>query len=314
MRFDYFSESPYRRINLPADPTQVTMKLTTKRKLQIARMLRAGVMSWRHLLARDSTVNVRRGSINWRLDLNEGIDLAIYLGVYQKLGSRIRNSVVQPGIVILDIGANIGAFTLPFAHAVGPEGAVVAIEATDYAFGKLQKNLALNPSIAGRVRAVQSFLTAEGSELPREGVYSSWRVDGTQADAKHPSHGGSRMSTSGAIVSSLDALSTSDTALAALLKRTKLVKLDVDGHELDVLKGARAFLATTRAAILMEMAPYVQQEKPGGLQRLIDEIVSNGYVLEQAANGIPIAPAAEEMMRIIPHGAAIDVFCRPAGR
>ena len=61
--------------------------------------------------------------------------------------------ITKPGMTVLDIGANIGAHTLLFSSLVGAAGRVVAFEPTDFAYAKLQKNVALNPRSGRRARA-----------------------------------------------------------------------------------------------------------------------------------------------------------------
>ena len=119
-----------------------------------------------------------RNGIRWSLDLEEGIDLALYLGVYQKLGAYVENAVLTSGMVALDIGADIGAFTLPLAARLGEAGCVIAIEPTIYALEKLRANLALNPMLSGRVITVQALLGTADKVGDVEGVFSSWRLDG----------------------------------------------------------------------------------------------------------------------------------------
>ena len=62
-------------------------------------------------------------SINWRLDLLEGIDL---LGSFEPLTVRAYRGIVRPGDTVLDIGANVGAHTLPLAQLVGETCRVIA--------------------------------------------------------------------------------------------------------------------------------------------------------------------------------------------
>src|SRR5258708_1896369 len=89
--------------------------LTTKRKIALARMLNFAVVGTRALAGRSSRVTVRRRDVNWELDLDEGIDLAIYLGLYQRIPRRAARWIT-PGALVLDIGANIGAHSLPLAR------------------------------------------------------------------------------------------------------------------------------------------------------------------------------------------------------
>lgn len=81
------------------------------------------------------------------LDLNEIIDLSIYLHRFEKDVSDFNRMVTKPGMTVIDVGANIGAHCLYFASYVGALGQVFAFEPTNYAFSKLLKNIKLNNSL-----------------------------------------------------------------------------------------------------------------------------------------------------------------------
>jgi FkbM family methyltransferase len=284
--------------------------LTTRAKLKIARALSLGLRSTRRILGLPVTLQARRGGINWDLDLAEGIDLAIYLRSYQRISEHVRARVLRPGAAVVDIGANVGAFTLPLAAVLGEGGRVVAIEATDFAFEKLNRNLRLNPLLANRVTAVQALLVSDDAEQAPERLYSSWRLDAARGIDRHPSHQGVKMNTTGATSLTLDSLMRDDARLAPLLSTIEFIKLDVDGNELGVLRGARELLRSRRPSMLIEIAPYVQNEKPGRLTELLNEIRELGYRLEDPQNGSPIACDAVAITRLIPDGASMDLLCR----
>ena len=71
-----------------------------------------------------------------------------YFGVWEPTISQWFKGYVRPGDIVVDVGANIGWYTLLAAQRVGPEGQVVAIEASPTIAEHLRANLALNPSIA----------------------------------------------------------------------------------------------------------------------------------------------------------------------
>ncbi|HEY6705131.1 MAG TPA: FkbM family methyltransferase [Xanthobacteraceae bacterium] len=147
-------------------------------------MLNFAIVGARALAGRSSRVIARRRDVNWELELNEGIDLAIYLGLYQRIPRRAARWIT-PGALVLDIGANIGAHSLPLARAVGRDGVVVAVEPTDYAFCRLQANAALNPDLQSRLILVQAALTAQtDGPGPKENArfYSRWPLSGGGPD------------------------------------------------------------------------------------------------------------------------------------
>ena len=82
--------------------------IPTHRKLQIGRLISISLRAARRLAGRTVQVDVVRNGIRWSLDLEEGIDLALYLGVYQKLGAYVENAVLRSGMVAHDIGAISG--------------------------------------------------------------------------------------------------------------------------------------------------------------------------------------------------------------
>ena len=71
---------------------------------------------------------------------------------------------VRPGMTVLDIGANLGYFTLLLADLVGPEGRVLAFEPNPEMAGRLRKSVAIN-GFAGRATVHQTALAGEAGEM-----------------------------------------------------------------------------------------------------------------------------------------------------
>ena len=110
--------------------------------------------------------------------------------------------LIKAGDTVLDIGANIGAHTIPLARLVGDTGMVVAFEPTKYAFTKLLRNAALNPGLAARITACQMMLVAGDADTLPDAIYSSWPLE--SSSDLHKAHHGRLMPTEGATVSTLD--------------------------------------------------------------------------------------------------------------
>lgn len=65
-------------------------------------------------------------------------------GCYEPFETEVIKSVVKPGDVVVDLGANVGYFTLLLARLVGETGKVIAFEPDPHNFGLLRKNIRAN--------------------------------------------------------------------------------------------------------------------------------------------------------------------------
>jgi FkbM family methyltransferase len=277
--------------------------LTTRTKIALARMVQRPIMLARRLAGRGSQARVKRRGITWQLDLAEGIDFSIYLlGAFEPATIRAYSRLVRPGMIVLDIGANVGAHTLHFARLVGPEGRVIAFEPTDWAFAKLHANLALNPELASRVTPVQAFLVDREDREAVAEVHASWPIDGAGVHAKLR---GRALPASGARALTLDAY-----LREAGVGRVGAVKIDVDGYECDVLAGAADMLKRDGPEIVMELSPYILEERGGSLARLLDILDGAGYRLEDLGTSRPLPQDRTTLTRLVPEGAGRNVVAR----
>jgi FkbM family methyltransferase len=278
--------------------------LTTKAKIKTAAALSRIVRTARAAVGVASdNVLVERDGIAWHLDLKEGIDFAIFLGLYERSTTRTIRRLVRPGQIVLDVGANIGVHTLELARQVGPLGRVFAFEPTVFARAKLLQNLLLNPSLAAIVKPEQLMLTASDDRTTEFRIYSSWPL--VRADELHAKHLGRLQATDGARAISLDTYLE-----CAQVSRVDFIKLDVDGFECEVLEGAQHCLQKFRPIILMELSPYCLRERGGSLGRLVDVLRCRDYRFARL-NGEELPTDAEKLDSKIADGAGINVITRP---
>lgn len=278
--------------------------MKTMHKIGIARMAYGAVHLGRSLLGRTDRQIVVRNGITYDLDLSQGIDFAIYLGgMFERRTAAALTRLIEPSSLVLDIGANIGAHTLRLADLVGPQGRVMAFEPTEFGFQKLRQNLDLNPSLARRVTAFHCFLSSSEKTSVPNAIYSSWPL--RAETGLHDKHGGREMQTTSAQVRSVDAVLSEYAD-----RRVQLVKLDVDGYECDVLEGATSLLRETRPIFVMELAPYVLEERGTSLDQLLSYFLPNGYAFYDERTQKRLPSTARDLQRLVVSGESINVIAR----
>ena len=137
------------------------------------------------------------------------------------------------GDVFFDVGANVGFYTLLAARAVGPTGRVVAFEPHPENVAALERNVLLN----GFENVVVVPKAASG------GAGRALLEAGNRATAKLGAPRGLEVET----------IALDDFVTAHPDLRPAVVKIDVEGHELDVLEGFRRTLEQSAPILLCEM-------------------------------------------------------------
>ncbi|MGD0085397.1 MAG: FkbM family methyltransferase [Acidimicrobiales bacterium] len=210
-------------------------------------LARLGIWRMSRRLGTESLVTV-----NWlagtRLELELGNDLSrcIYVsGVFEPNETSFLASWLAPGMVVIDIGANEGVYTVLAAKLVGPAGRVVAVEPSPRERARLQRNIELN--------RLGDVVTVRPEGLLAEAGTESLRL----ADRSHtgqntfgqPIYAQVHVTEEIEVpVTTLDALCTE-----LALDRVDLVKVDVEGAELAVLTGGVTTLAKLRPLVLLEL-------------------------------------------------------------
>jgi FkbM family methyltransferase len=278
------------------------LKLGTTQKIRIATIAYKLVTEIRRIFGKSDHVVIRRKGITWELDLREGIDFSIFLlGGFELATLRLYESIVRPGDVVLDIGANIGAHTLPFAKLVGKDGRVYAFEPTQYAYDKLRRNILVNPALSSSVELVHAMLVREmGGRAPAK-IYSSWPLHEEQG--LHEQHRGRLMSTADAAAVTLDEFVRSNE-----IARIDFVKLDVDGNEADVLAGAADSLRRFRPRVLMEWAPYLFDAQSVEMKQVLGNFLDLGYRPKEPSGRRPLPKTFESLNSMVPKHGSMNVL------
>jgi FkbM family methyltransferase len=189
----------------------------------------------------------------WRRSIRVGgarfeassFDRLVYL-VLQKFGfmgndgRKFFAQHIRPGMRVVEAGANLGVFTLQLSKLVGPEGKVFAFEPDPALHAALRKNLGRNG-----VKNVTPIPRALGSRTARLGLKTFGLNSGDTRLCDNAAEAGA---------TPVDVV-TMDDALAG--ERVDFVKLDVQGWELEALRGMTRLLAENPAVqLFVEFWPY----------------------------------------------------------
>jgi FkbM family methyltransferase len=220
-------------------------------------------------------------------------------GVWAAAETALCKREIQPGMRVLDVGANIGYFTLLFARLVGPTGHVYAFEPEPRNFDLLQRNIARNGYT--NITAVPKAVS---------------RASGSQQLYKSPDNLGDHRLAYGA--AGREAVDVSVVALDEYFPaeaRVDFIKVDIQGAECGALHGARALIA--RSAPLRLITEFW----PAGIRALGDD--PEQYLTDLAALGFRLAviapgsrlqlvsldgPAARHAL--VQRDREVDLFCR----
>jgi FkbM family methyltransferase len=281
--------------------------LATATKIGIARGLGRAVRAARSIAGRRGPeVECARNGVRFLLDLREGVQLALYLGVYERATTRRLAQFVEPGMTVVDVGANVGAHTLPLARAVGAAGHVVAVEPTTAALDRLRRNRDLNPDLAPRIVTVHAALGApHGAAKPA--YYSAWPLE--DGGLLHPVHRGAERPAGDAQFWTLDELVRS-----LALDRVGLIKIDVDGSEMDVLEGATGVIQRDRPVVFFEFCPYLLTEIGRTARDLVSYFWSREYELFHERSLRPTGPDIDRILASVPPSGSRNLIARPARR
>lgn len=219
---------------------------------------------------------VNRKGINYKLNLRQGIDLSIFIfGSFQNKITNILTRIIlnkkKNFFSVIDIGSNIGDKSLSLAKNLLNRKIknflIYSIEPTEFAINKQKENLNLNKELKTKIRIFTFFITNTKNKIKE--AFSSWDL----FEDNNIIHGGQKK------------LFSKDTRSIRLdnfiksnkIKNVSLIKIDVDGNELDVLYSAKKFLIKKNPYIIMEFSPSALKAKGASIKNFYKFIKSVNY-------------------------------------
>jgi FkbM family methyltransferase len=225
----------------------------------------------------------------FRMWLNWQGNLAFALGLYEPEATQSIRRVVMAGDCCMDVGANLGYYTISMANWVGSHGLVVAFEPFPANFETLKRNVHLNrlqnvilePAALSNRNGSLRLIYGVNEQFSATPSVSGYAVEGDRDSIEVPTR---RL----------------DDYVAELGRMPTFIKIDVEGAELAVLEGARNTLAAVRPILLVEIHDWGTNEAATVLEFLSDSQYETRTVGQKGRERVVLCMPRRELERASP--------------
>jgi len=238
---------------------------------------------WQHFVDRGCEAPVR---VSWHLGtrlclyLNNDLSRQIFVaGCADPNEFAFLDRFLEPGMTFVDAGANEGIYSIFAGRRVGSSGAVWAFEPSERELGRLRRNAAVN-ALDFNIFSVGLSDSVRDAEL----VVAENRYAGLNTLGKIPYIGVNVARTEHVQLLRLD-----DVVSKNPMSRIDLIKIDIEGGELNMLRGAVETLRRYRPLLLFELLRPALASQGATPEEVIEFLQKQGYTLYEfdASSGLP---------------------------
>jgi len=176
-----------------------------------------------------------------QLDLQKEKDY--WLGTYELALQKAFREKVRDGMLVFDLGANVGYISLLAASLVGRAGEVYAFEALPENIKRLQRNIKLNPQLAA-IHVIPKAVAAHSGKITFL-VHSSGGMGKVEGSIGRAADYEQEIS--------VESISLDDFVIANGRQAPDIIKIDIEGGEGLALEGMQGVLKKTRPILFLEL-------------------------------------------------------------
>ena len=185
-------------------------------------------------------------------------ELIASTGQYEPYESKLLIKNIKEGDIVIDVGANIGYYTLLFAKKVGENGKVYAFEPDPVSFAILEKNIkdnkfrnveAFNIALSDKRESLPLFISSEN--LGDHRLYDDHKIKRKKTTVK---------------TNTLDVFFTGKEFEK---NKVSLIKIDTQGYESFVIKGAQELIKNQKPTLFFEYWVYGYKQSRGNYKDMI---------------------------------------------
>ena len=229
-----------------------------------------------------------RNQIKYEISLNNYNDWLLFFGINNQHKENIYQKI-RNGDVVLDVGSNIGEVLLNMAK-VNPEGIIYGFEPVKSTFDKLQKNVSLN-------HFSNIYLNQLALSDKNETVFYQSKEG----------HSGGTMMTKESKVNSpnfIEAMTLDNFVEMNLIEKIDFIKVDIEGFEMNFIKGALQTLKKHKPSIFIEVDHDKLIRQNSSPEELLSILKSIGYKVLHVKTNEEIKPSNQKEKHF-------DVYCKP---
>jgi len=216
-------------------------------------------------------------------------------GLYESGTTVLCKRIVKPGMYVMDIGANIGYYTLLFSKLVGSDGRVYAFEPHPEIFKMLRHNTRNKRNVIVLQKAISNMEEERELFLSKKttGSHSFYMTEFSEGSCK------------------IETMRLDDFFQAEGIKRCDLIKIDVEGAEPLVIEGMRNFIESAdKLLIILEFNPSTLCSGHHNPESFLDILLKkfDVYVINEQ-DGSPKPLTRTDLAKRIPEWKAVNLLC-----
>jgi FkbM family methyltransferase len=195
------------------------------------------------LMPRNAVVRIRSGELRgWRWIAGSSTN-GCWLGTYERQVQALFRERIHPGAIVLDIGANVGFFTLLASKLAGSSGHVYAFEPLPRNLYYLERHVRLNDLTNVTVQSLAITSQSGTARFERGENASQARL--AVGDGDLP----------------ITTASLDDLLADKVIRAPTFIKMDIEGAETDALRGAAMLLESNGLTIVLSTHGHEQQDQ-----------------------------------------------------
>lgn len=214
-----------------------------------------------------------RGGIRYRLDISDYGQYCLYFSVDKEPREKLYK-LARNGTTVIDVGTNIGETLLNFAR-INTEGQNIGFEPVPATYETAKNNVELNRF--NNIVLVNMGLS-DVEETLTFNKTSDFHSGGVFLTRDEENRGGN----------SVETVRLDQFVAANEIVNVSLIKIDVEGFEMNVLKGASETLRRFRPILFMEVNNSFLARQNSSALEVFEFLTAHGYGIEYAVNGKPV--------------------------